>query len=85
MNIRENMYIVEESSTGKAIRLLQELTRVHEAEITAGMGMLKELSHISQSWQEARMAQRSVQGRKGFCLYEELGFENASGKCICKK
>lgn len=75
----EYVLLLKESDTGKAIRLLQELTRVHEAEITAGMGMLKELSHISQSWQEARMAQRSVQGRKGFCLYEELGFEMLLG------
>ena len=51
----EYVLLLKESDTGKTIRLLQELTRVHEAEITAGMGMIKELSHISQSWQEARL------------------------------
>ena len=75
----EYILLLKESDTGKAMRLLRELTGGHSTDITAGMGTVKELSNISQSWQEARMAQKSAQSGQSFCLYEELGFEMLLG------
>lgn len=71
----EYALMFNERDIGKTLRLLQELTGDPETGITAGIGTAKPLSNISQSWQEARLAQRGSQGDRSCCLYEELGFE----------